>query len=283
VSTNLLDDVMTESYQIIDGIKCYAPDVAFDHSGFRPEYYERLYRLEEKNFWFRSRNRLLCGLLEKYVGTSRTADYLEIGCGTGYVLKGFSKFTRLTMTGADVLVEGLTYAKKRLPDVEFIQFDAAEMPFSEEFDAVGAYDVLEHIQDDLTVMKNVARALRPHGLFFVTVPQHRFLWSVMDEIGCHKRRYSRGEFVEKLTASGFAIEFLSSFVFTLFPLMLASRFLTRSKGKTQRGNDAGATELQPPGIVNSVLESLMRIDELLIRRNMRLPFGGSLVGVARKL
>jgi len=274
---------MNESYQIIDGIKCYAPDVALDHTGFRPEYYERLFRLEEKNFWFRSRNRLLCQLFEKYVGASRTANYLEIGCGTGYVLKGFSKFTRLTMTGADVLLEGLCYAKKRLPQVEFIQLDAAQMPFSEEFDAIGAFDVLEHIEDDVAVMKNAARALRPHGLFFVTVPQHRFLWSVTDEIGCHKRRYSRDEFVEKLTACGFAIEFLSSFVFTLFPVMLASRFLTRTKGRSQRGNDAGATELQPPGILNSMLEFFMRIDELLIRKNIHLPFGGSLVVVARKL
>lgn len=274
---------MNQGYQIIDGIKCYASAVAFSNSGFRPEYYERLFSIEERNFWFRSRNRLLHHLFEKHIGLSTSADYLEIGCGTGYVLKGLSDFANLKMTGAEVLLEGLRFAKKRLSHVEFVQFDATHMPYSEQFDAIGAFDVLEHIEDDVTVMENVWRALRPSGLFLITVPQHRFLWSAMDEIACHKRRYSRKELVKKLALSGFSAEFVSSFTFILSPLMIASRLTKRGKKTEQNENEVAMSELQLPGVVNSTLGFLMRVDEVLIRNGVRLPFGGSLIVVARKL
>ncbi len=42
-------------------------------------------------------------------------------------------------------MEGLKYAKQRVPGAEFIQMDATEMPFENEFDAIGAFDVLELI------------------------------------------------------------------------------------------------------------------------------------------
>ncbi len=39
----------------------------------------------------------------------------------------------------------------------------------------------------------------------LTVPQHRFLWSGIDELACHKRRYSSCELAEKVEAAGFTI------------------------------------------------------------------------------
>ena len=65
------------------------------------------------------------------------------------------------------------------------------MPFQGEFDIVGAFDVLEHIENDELVMQGVRNALRPGGLFLVTVPQYQWMWSALDEIVHHKRRYSR--------------------------------------------------------------------------------------------
>jgi len=238
--------------------------------------------MEERNFWFRSRNRLIHHLFEKYIGSVGNTRYLEIGCGTGYVMKGLSDFENLTMTGAEVLLEGLKFAKRRLPLVEFVQLDAAQMPFSEEFEAIGAFDVLEHIDDDITVMENVWRALKPRGLFFLTVPQHMFLWSHLDDFACHKRRYSRKQLTERLTASGFRIEFWSSFVFALFPLLVASRLTKKKKMVGHSESEVAANEFKLPGIVNSTFEFLMRFDELLIQNGISLPFGGSLVVVARK-
>ena len=225
---------------------------------------------------------MLHNLFQKHVDLTGSRSFLEIGCGPGYVLKGLSDFSDLRMTGSDVHIEGLRFAAKRLPQIEFIQCDATQIPFSEEFDVVGAFDVLEHIEDDVSVMGSVLRALKPRGLFFITVPQHKFLWSSVDEFGCHKRRYSRKQLKEKLAASGFRIESWSSFVFTLFPLLLASRLMKKNQRVGHAKSEVAAIELQLPRIVNSMLELFMRVDEFLIRNGVSLPFGGSLIVVARK-
>lgn len=84
---------------------------------------------------------------------------MEIGCGTGYVLSGLSASTDFQLSGSDIHVEGLKYAKQRVPSAEFIQMDATEMPFETEFDAIGAFDVLEHISDDELALKNIHKSL----------------------------------------------------------------------------------------------------------------------------
>ena len=105
------------------------------------------------------------------------------------------------------------------------------------------------------------------------------MWSSLDEISFHKRRYSKTELIQKVSAAGFKVEYCGSFVFTLFPLMLASRFLLqRKKGKT-----SGNVEFRMNGFLNMTLESALSMDEFLIKRGIRLPFGGSLILVARKI
>ena len=68
-------------------------------------------------------------LFKKYLG-SRNNKILEIGCGTGYVLKGLEdKFINYQLVGSEIHIEGIKFAKERLQKVEFIQLDATKMPF----------------------------------------------------------------------------------------------------------------------------------------------------------
>jgi SAM-dependent methyltransferase len=272
-------------YELIDGVKCYAPEMALENQDFSGESFQFLYEAEEKNFWFVSRNTIIQHLVKKYVGVNQPKSILEIGCGTGYVLKGIRKqFPNLSLTGAEIYLKGIEFARKRLPDVEFIQLNATAIPFRETFDAIGAFDVLEHIEADVAVMRNVHQALKPGGHFLITVPQYMSMWSVLDDMACHKRRYSREEMFRKLKESRFDVVYVGSFVFTLFPLMALSRLLKKDKkaeAPTQ-ANLAELSELQLPNWMNTLFSGAMKLDEFLIGRGVSLPFGGSLVVVAKK-
>lgn len=274
---------MCTGYQQIDGIKCYAPELARDNDYFPEEYLRHLYKIEDEHFWYRSRNRVIKRLFKKYLGTSDSKKIMEIGCGNGFILKGLTELKNYKLSGADIHIQGLKNSKERLPDVDFIQLDATRMPFEKEFDAIGAFDVLEHITDDVKVIKNAHKALQSGGYFLVTVPQYQWMWSNMDDIDQHKRRYAYSELNTKLTQNGFKVIYLSSFVFVLFPLMVFSRFFKKNKKFQEKSFEKKLTELKLSPLMNFVLESFMRIDELLLKMRISLPFGGSLIAVAQKI
>lgn len=143
-------------YEQINNIKCYAPELAHANEDFPAEVFEILYRVEEGHFWFTSRNRVIQYLFSRFIGKNCSANVLEIGCGTGSVLKGLSEvFPQYRLQGSEIHLAGIAFAQKRLPQIEFIQLDATRMPFREAFDAIGAFDVLAHIEQDETVTQQV--------------------------------------------------------------------------------------------------------------------------------
>jgi SAM-dependent methyltransferase len=239
-------------------------------------YFARLYELESGNFWFRARNRLLLWAFERFVelGSQR---YLEIGCGTGFVLSAVERrFFDWTLFGSEVLEPGLAFARERIKRAELLCLDARRLPFDGELDVIGAFDVLEHIEEDEAVLKEIHRALRPVGRLFLTVPQHPFLWSAADDAAHHVRRYTASELAAKLERAGFQRVLQTGFVSLLFPMMLVSR-LGRG-GKT--GTYSLEKELKLSPWLNRVFEGLMSVERWLIQRGFRFSFGGSLLVVA---
>jgi SAM-dependent methyltransferase len=268
------------AFQIIDGFRCYAPERAFEETDYPSAGFDVSRQVEDASFWCRSRNRLIGSLVTRYVG-SEPARMLELGCGIGGVLTELATHQNLTLTGSEIYLHGLRYARTRLPQIEFIQLDATTMAFSDAFEAIGAFDVLEHIDADETAMARVHDALVPGGVFLVTVPQYPSMWSRLDELVHHKRRYTRGDLTAKLSRAGFEVAYLTSFVCALFPFMLLSRMLPRRDAAGGEAEEFQA-EVQLPRALNVVFDRIMHIDEVAVRAGLSLPFGGSLVAVARK-
>ena len=259
------------------GFVALAPALAAQSEGFDPTLFAELAALEERNFWFRARNRLLIWALRRYVPAFH--DFLEVGCGTGYVLQGVAAaFPATCLYGTEAQTEGLKFAAARVPLATFLQMDARRMPFEREFDVIGAFDVIEHIAEDETVLAQMHRALRPGGSLLLTVPQHPFLWSEYDVRAHHVRRYTRSEVGQKLTRAGFEIVKMTSFVSVLLPLMMLSR-LTR---RTAAADYDPLVELRVGRIANALLEFALDVERLLIRAGITMPFGGSLLVVARR-
>ena len=252
-----------------------SPDRTQGSEGFSADYFAQLVQLEEDSFWFQSRNRLLTWALGRYFPRARSL--LEIGCGTGFVLSAIQRrFPKLRLSGSDLFDEGLALAQKRLPGVTLHQLDASHIPFKAEFDVVGAFDVLEHIKDDAAALQQMFQAAKPGGGVILTVPQHRFLWSSVDEYSFHERRYTRTQLRKKVERAGFNVRRITSFVSLLLPLMLVSR----ARHRTSHACTDPLAEYRIGSRLSAVLEKVMTVERVLIRAGLSFPAGGSLLLVA---
>jgi SAM-dependent methyltransferase len=262
---------------VVDGFQAWAPELARASDGFRPEYFAQLAALEAGNFWFRARNRLLEWATARYFPDAHR--YLEIGCGTGFVLQALgARFPALSMTASEVFVDGLPFAASRVPRARLLQMDARRLPFVEHFDLIGAYDVLEHIDEDETVLAAMHDALRPGGGVLLTVPQHPALWSEADRYACHVRRYRVGELEGKLLRAGFRLLRSTSFVSVLLPLLAMSR----RRGQRQASFDP-LSEFRIPRLADRALEGMLHAERAAIRLGLDLPAGGSRLVAATRI
>jgi SAM-dependent methyltransferase len=268
-------------YTVVDGIKCYHPNIAESFSGYPSSGFDITDDVKLDSFWVASRTRLLRREIIKAVGGMPTAKFFEIGCGIGTFLQSLSSEPGIQLLGSEISLRGLRSAKAQCPKVEFIQLDATAIPFVAEFDVIGAFDVIEHIDDDMAVLCGIHKALKPKGRLVLTVPQHEFMWSSIDEFVHHKRRYNRKKLLSKIESAGFQVDYVTSFVFMLFPLMLASRLFNRKQKMKATSADINKHVRFNP-FVNRIFAWFMRIDEFMIASRYSLPWGGTLLVVAKK-
>jgi SAM-dependent methyltransferase len=253
-------------------------DGASTDGALEPADLERLAAVEDRSFWFRSRNALLLRTLESHFPAARSM--LEVGCGNGYVLAAIAgRNPRLGVAGSDLSAAGLRCARERVPRALLVRADARALPFDAEFDVVGAFDVIEHVVEDGAVLEAMRRAVRPGGGILVSVPQHRWLWSEVDRYSGHERRYTRGDLAAKLAAAGFRLRSMTSFVTLLLPAMVLSRAWN---ALAHRGFDP-SRELAVDRRVDRVFEGVMRIEVGAIGAGVSLPFGGSLLAVGERV
>lgn len=256
----------------------FAPELDLQDNDYDPSIYAKLATLEQDNFWFRSRNRLIQSAATKYARNAQ--NILEIGCGSGFVLQGLREtFPTALFTASDIHCSGLQVAADRNgKDVRFLQMDARVIPFRDEFDLVGCFDVIEHIDDDEAVLKEVQLALRPGGVLILTVPQHMWLWSPSDNAARHKRRYERRDLMRKLATAGFQALFATSFVSLLLPAMIAARWNDRRRGNYDLDREFGI-----PSLLNKSFGAVCAFERSLIGMGLTFPAGGSLLLAARRL
>jgi SAM-dependent methyltransferase len=257
------------------GFISFAPEAAQESDGFPADGFDRLAPLEEKHFWFRSRNRIILWAFGKYFPKAR--HFFEVGCGNGIVLSAFAgSFPSVALSGSEIYERGLFYTRQRVKGAALYQLDAKSLPFESEFDVLGAFDVLEHIPEDEKVLSQMYRALVSGGGLLLTVPQHPFLWSYGDEFARHVRRYRARELKDKVRKAGFQVLDSISFVSFLLPLLLLSR-----RG-IKKGDYDPQAEFRISRTMNFILESVFSLERALIGLGLRLPLGSSLLLVARK-
>lgn len=234
--------------------------------------------LEESSFWFRHRNRCILAVLAAHPPAGTLFD---VGGGNGFVARALAAAgwpAILVEPGED----GVAAARRRglghvvCSTLEDADFHPGSLP------AVGLFDVLEHLPDDVAVLAGLRRLLVPGGRLYVTVPAYRWLWSSEDEFAHHHRRYRLGELTERLERSDFRV-LRATYFFTLLPLpILLARTLPSRLGLRRRTRAATTRREHAASLPGAtrLLDRLLAAEAARLRRGRDLPFGASCLVVA---
>ena len=263
--------------EIIDGIKCYCPDVDKGHQDYPALGLDNIYRSESRHFWFLSRCEYIVQVFKKYVGLDESI--IEIGAGTGNVARGLMTAGYKPAVG-ELHLSGLRYAKSYGIE-ECYQFDLYEPPFHDQFDVVGMFDVLEHLDDSTRALSQIKSILHDDGKLILTVPAHMWLWSREDKIAEHKLRYTRSTIRDVLNASGFQVIEIKYFFIFILPLLWL-RTIMHSDSGADVMEDELQTEISLNPLLNKILLGLCRAENWM-RAYLPNVFGGSIMVVAKKI
>ena len=237
-------------------------------------------QVEDRHFWFAARRDVILSALRRITDGIRRKRALDVGCGNGFMMAALEA-AGLTMSGIDMHWSALARARTRVRGPLFCS-TATTLPFLPDFDLVTLLDVIEHVDDDVSVLEEARRVLAPGGHAIVTVPAGPALWSTYDELIGHKRRYDRPALAAALERAHFDVRYVSYFNCPLILAAAARRWTGRAQDDRSDGTDVVRRALRvPPAPLNALLRWVIRAEAPL--RRFSWVRGGSLIAVARRL
>lgn len=236
-------------------------------------------QVEDHSFWFKHRNECISALVRQF---SPAGTFADIGGGNGFVAR------QLQDDGHEITLiepgpDGARHARERgirhVICSSLEQLDGAKHIY----DAIGAFDVVEHISDDADFIRRLSQLLAPSGYFFSTVPAHQWLWSMADDEAGHFRRYTM-ETYQDLLAPHFDVQFSSYFFQPLILPIAVLRSLPYRLGIRSSSTDASASREHGTdgGLSAVVLSRLLHPEVPRIAALKSLSFGSSLIIAARR-
>ena len=254
----------------------FEPTLLEQHSDYDPQGLDIIYSEEKKHFWFIARRERIHKLFAKFI--HKNSKIIEVGAGTGSVTrylieKGYD------VSSGEIHISGLKYAKS-YGVKNCYQFDIYKQPFEKEFDAVGMFDVLEHLENDQLALKKIHEMLNPKGHLLLSVPAGMWLWSREDKVAGHKRRYSKKDLVTLLEATGYEVKYISYMFSAILPLLILRRFIRPDSDNRVEFFEYSISTKMPKSL-NFFLLWLTRIESTLGRLQSYI-YGGSILVVAKK-
>ena len=233
--------------------------------------------VEDASFWVSHRLKSIGLLVNQW---PPSGPLFDIGGGNGVVSASLHEAgveVVLVEPGAD----GVRRARARgLPTV--VQAGLRTAGFlSGALPAVGMFDVLEHIEDDVGTLAWLARVIRPSGRLYLTVPALPWLWSVEDEHLGHHRRYTQAKLVRLVTEAGFEVDLASYLFAPLVGPVLLLRSLPSALGLRRSSHRLQRVEHRGGGIAWA-LSPLLALERARLRSRRPIPLGTSVVLVARR-
>lgn len=242
---------------------------------------EDCYQLEEDSFWFKHRNNCIIEAVKRHCSES---IFFDIGGGNGFVSKALQD-QGIESVLVEPGIQGCLNAQKRnlktiiCSTLENASFKKATI------DAIGLFDVVEHIENDIEFLKSIHYYLDEKGYVFITVPAFQALWSNQDADAGHYRRYTTKSLEEKLTNIGFEIV-QSTYIFSVLPIAVyLFRTLPSMLGLNKNSNEISKHKKEhqsKKGLLNSVVDRIWSFELNRIKIGKRIPIGGSCFIVAMK-
>jgi SAM-dependent methyltransferase len=245
------------------------------------EQYEVMFRREDQHWWYSGMRRAALALLRQALKGVTSPFILDAGCGTGGTTLRLQELG--TVVGVDLVSEALELAASRGLAGRLAEGRVERLPFRDaSFDVLTSFEVLYHtgVDDDRRALAEFRRVLRPGGMMLLRLPAHDWLRGQHDRLVHTRHRYSKQEVTSKLHAAGFRIEHLSWANSILFPPAVAKRLLERV---IPQDDEAGAEPdlWQPPRPLNALLEQCLAVEAVALPRRIPLPFGLSVIALAR--
>jgi SAM-dependent methyltransferase len=200
------------------------------------------------------------------VGPHLRPPILDFGAGHGTVTERLAAFG--PVTALDVSPRCVAVLRERLAGREGIDIvGGVDVLDGRRYGSIVLINVLEHIEDDVAILRELRGLLAPDGLVVLFVPAHRLLYSRFDRMIGHFRRYERSTLSATIGAAG-----LSPVVLRFVNPVGAVGWLVIAKLLGRVPTSTGAIRF----FDRRAVPVLRRLD-----RWVRLPFGQSILCVAR--
>lgn len=240
--------------------------------------YDQIEAIEDSHWWYVARRKIIFDSVFNILDSYVTPSILDLGCGTGYNIDYMKQAGYTNCLGLDFTFDALKYCKNRDID-DVVCADTIQIPFADNsFDVITSLDMIEHIEDDSSAIREMHRVLKPGGQLIIFTPAYQFLWGLQDEISHHYRRYTAHELKKKTENQGFIIDRITYTNTLLFPVVFLGRMMMRLQ---KTGDDTISENDLHPSWSNDILQNIFASEQYLLRY-IDLPFGVSILMNARK-
>lgn len=210
--------------------------------------------------------------LQKFINKKSELKILDVGAGSGF----FSKFLLKNLPRSEAVCVDINYEKETEQLISGSPIKFVKSIENTNADVVLLMDVLEHVDNDVGLLKEYVNKSGSGTRFIITVPAFNFLWSSHDVFLEHKRRYTIASLNKTLVDSGLKIDQSCYFFGVIFPVAFTVRMLGKFKSQTDAQSDLSPAK---PWL-NSILKSLLYFETKLFKHNKI--FGLSVFGSATK-
>lgn len=241
----------------------------------QPDEYRKMAEVEDAMWYYRALHRHVVRSLSRQL-PGAAGRVLDAGCGTGGLLRRLHQAQPAwQLTGLDFSPVACTLARERTGG-EVIQGSIAALPFADAaFDAVVSCDVVCQVTDPAQALREFQRCLKPGGVAVLTMPAYQWMYSYHDREVGNLRRYRRREVNALLGAAGFTVVGSTYWNTLTFPLAILRR-------KIFPPGAAQSDVAKFPPWLEAFFNGLMALEHGWLGLGGRLPFGNSVLTVARK-
>lgn len=244
--------------------------------------YRTYYKLEKSHFWRIAKRELIIDHVAQLLSQkeeSKRCRILDIGGSCSLISRNLSRFGVVVSVEPDVST--VSFARKNLK----VDCRVGDLPhnlpeFSNQFELITLFDVLEHVEEEKESLKAIHDLLSDDGNLVVTVPAYQWLWSDHDVALHHKRRYTTSRLRTALQEAGFEIQTMTYYTTFLFPFAALVRVLNKFKPKSFDHKPEYNVKVPNP-MINLVFGSVMKFEKFLLKF-VNMPFGLSIFCICKK-
>ncbi|HTY24559.1 MAG TPA: class I SAM-dependent methyltransferase [Desulfomonilaceae bacterium] len=247
-----------------------------------PYEYQTLFEFESFYWWYKALHLVLLDTLES-LGLPLDTRILDAGCGTGQNLANIVEHITSNVYGFDLSEHAAAFWSKRNLERMCVA-SINEIPFaSKTFQAVVSIDVMECEQvKEAEAYSELWRVLKPGGYMVLVVPAYDWLIDKEHHRAVRAvRRYSKSKLLSLLSTRPMELMRITHLFGSVLPAVACRRFA--SKLFSGDGMDPPRSDLKPFNpILNHLLFKLVSMERRLVRK-FDIPFGSSIMAVARKI